>query len=68
MALSQTSKWDHALSFPQLTVHKIHEIANFLSKDKFNRKSEIYSLDHLFKFQIKCLSHKITNQGALCGF
>ena len=68
MDLAQTSIWDHAFSFPWFVIRKFQQITNFLSRDKFNDEIKTFACNNLYKFEGKCLSHKITNQGALLGF
>jgi hypothetical protein len=68
MDSAQTFIWDHAFCFRLLTVHKFHETTKLLSKVKFDGRSKIDDLGHLYKFNEKYLSLKIFDQGSLCIF
>lgn len=66
MALAHNSVWDHAFNSLHPTEDILQEVANLLSKDIFDGKSEIPVVNHLHKFNKKCLYYDIYDQGILC--
>ena len=66
MDSSPTSVWDYAFSLPWPVVFKFLETAQLLSKVKFDGRSKIDALGHLYQFIQNSSTLNIFDQGTFC--